>query len=708
MVQVRLAKLSRVKHRAGWLLTVSAVGVLTPTTTFSQTSLDATTGAGALDEIIVTVRKVEESVQHVPMSVQVLSAELLDQLDLTRLIDLQFNVPGLVVNNRGVHGAGFSLRGVADQGGSSLSVAPHLNGIYLGSSSLAIARMFDLQRVEVLKGPQGTLYGRNATGGSINFITRAPDKGFSANVEAAYGSFDTTRLEGYVNLPFDRMALRIAYTGSEGDGFIRNSVDARKFAESDFWGVRASLLFNVNDRLRIDVVAQHIVDDGASGELWLPNPASLPDPSDIHLTTVTLADPYLNTRNSNANLNVEYDLDFVILRSVAGFASSEINDVDDCAGLPFLAGCVRGALPLRHRQWSEELQLASMGGNTVDWLLGAYFYNDESWRYYFEDIPAFGPIPRHDFRSTTDESALAVFGQASWQLAQDWTITAGYRWNNETHEFSSIGTGFSDSATLVESRKVWNNDSWRLDVTYAVSDDILAYAGVSTGFKSGGIEMRDMGELDEYDPEHLTAYETGVKTQWLDGRLTVNAAAYYYDFRDLQIATSTVTASELIFETDNAAVVEIYGIDTDANYRVSDRLNISGGVVWLPKREFVEYRNDRTGDTLSGNDVTRAPEWTALLALDYERPLGNSGTLAARLEYNYRSDFFYTTDNNLQFAQDAFSLLNLFLSFEPLSEKWYVFASGRNLGNAEYFNTVFIQSSPGYPDSYEAGFGYRF
>ena len=111
---------------------------------------------------------------------------------------------------------------------------------------------------------------------------------------------------------------------------------------------------------------------------------------------------------------------------------------------------------------------------------------------------------------------------------------------------------------------------------------------------------------------------------------------------------------------------------------------------------------------MSGNDVTRAPEWTALLALGYERPLGNNGTLAARLEYNYRSDSFYTTDNDLQFAQDAFSLLNLFLSFEPLSEKWYVFASGRNLGNADYFNTVFIQSSPGYPDSYEAGFGYRF
>jgi iron complex outermembrane receptor protein len=176
----------------------------------------------------------------------------------------------------------------------------------------------------------------------------------------------------------------------------------------------------------------------------------------------------------------------------------------------------------------------------------------------------------------------------------------------------------------------------------------------------------------------------------------------------LQIATSTITESGIIFETDNAARAEIYGIDIDASYRLSDQLNVTGGVVWLPQREFVEYRNDRTGDTLSGNKVTLAPEWTAVVAIGHDHTLRNGGIIATRLEYNYRSDFFYTTDNNPMFAQDAFGLLNLFLRFEPSSEKWYVFASGRNLGNADYFNTVFIQASPGYPDTFEAGFGYRF
>ena len=206
--------------------------------------------AGPLEEVIVTARKTEESAQRVPMSIQVLSAEFLDVTDPTHFFDLQNSVPGLVVNNLGLNGAGFSLRAVADQGGSSLAVATHLNGVYLGSSNLSTARLFDLERIEILKGPQGTLYGRNSTGGSINLITRAPEHGFSADIEAAYGSFETARVQGHVNVPFSRSALRLAFIASNGDGFIRNSVDDRRFAAKDFWGVRAAYRVEPNPHQR--------------------------------------------------------------------------------------------------------------------------------------------------------------------------------------------------------------------------------------------------------------------------------------------------------------------------------------------------------------------------------------------------------------------------------------------------------------------------
>jgi len=666
------------------------------------------TSAAALEEVVVTARKTEESVQDVPMSVQVLGAELLDVTDPTHVFDLQYNVPGLVVNNVGLNGAGFSLRAVADQGGSSLSVASHMNGVYLGSSNLAIARMFDLERIEVLKGPQGTLYGRNATGGSINFIPRRPEAGFSADIEAAYGSFDTARLQGHVNVPFDRSALRLAWVASNGDGYIRNSVDDRRFAEQDFRGLRASWRFEPNDRLQFEAMAQHVEDDGAVGELWLPRPDFLAEPTDIHLTTVTLPNPFLETETDNVSVNVDVELGRATLHSITGYARNKVRDLDDCAGIPILAGCVRGVMPLRHEQLSQELRLASQGTGDVDWLVGVYFYDDDASRNYYQLTPVIDPEPTSNHVSTSAERTIAAFGQATWRPRDRWSITSGLRLNREDHRFATIGTGTEDSQTGVQSSKRWSNGSWRLDLAYAVRDEVLVYGGVSTGFKSGGITVQPGGVIDTFDPENLTAWEVGIKSRWLAERFTLNAAAFFYDFRDMQVNTSTITDSGLIFETDNAARAEIYGIDSEAMLQPNERLFFSAGVVWLPKREFVEYRNDRTGDTLSGNKLARAPEWTVTTAIGYEHPLADAGRFSARLEYNYRSGLFYTTDNNPLFAQGHFALVNLYLRFEPQDAKWYVFASGRNLGNEDYFNQVFLQSSPGFPDTYEAGFGYRF
>lgn len=700
----------RMTRRARRPLGLFPLCFLIQQTAFAQVSPTATTEYHALGEVLVTARKVEESLQDIPMSVQVLSAGFLDAADLTHLFELQFNVPGLVVNNFGMNGAGFSIRGVADQGGSSLSVAPHLDGVYLGNSSLAIARIFDLKRVEVLKGPQGTLYGRNATGGSINFITRSPEDEWTADIESAYGSFDTARVQGHLNLPFENAAFRLAFVGSEGDGYIRNSIDDRKFAENDFWGLRGSLRIDGSERLRVNLMVQHVEDDGASGELWSQTPAYLVDPTDIRLATVTLANPYLKTEVDNASANVEYDLGFATLHSVTGYARSEVRGLDDCAGQPRLQGCVRGVRPAKYHQWSQEIRLASRGGAGVEWLVGGYYFDADGVRNSHQFLPAVNPAPLNDSHSTSDETAFAAFGQATWRIAERWSATGGLRQSYEKNRVSTVGTGVQDSPTLKTGDGDWDGTSWRLDVEHEASDDLLVYAGVSTGFKSGGITtiLLATGEFDTFDAENLTAFEVGAKTQWLDRRVILNGSAFYYDFDDMQVSTVTLVDDRLVTEIDNAAEAELYGIDADGAFQASDRLTLSGGVVWMPKREFVKYRNDFTGDTLSGNKVSRAPEWIASAAIDYERPLRDAGRLSLRIEYNYRSRFFYTKENDPLYAQDGFGLLNAFLRFEPTSAQWYVFASGRNLTDQDYFNQVFLQSSPGYPDTYEIGFGYRF
>lgn len=699
----------RLPERRCALLAALIVFVLPgPESLLAQVPADADIGSELLDEVIVMARRVEENVQEVPMSVQVLSAELLDELKLSRLVDLQYNVPGMVVNNMGLNGAGFSLRGVANQGGD-LSAATYLNGVYLGNSNLVVARLFDIERIEVLKGPQGTLYGRNATGGSINLVTRAPEDHFGADIEVAYGSFDTLRVQGELNLPVDKAALRLAFIGSGGDGFIRNSVDARRFAEQDFWGLRATMSIDAGDRSRFDVMAQRVEEDGGAGDVWLPRPDFLADPSDIRLTTVTLANPFLDTVNDNISLSIEFDLGFTLLRSITGYARNETRNVDDCAGVfPLLQGCVRSVSPSKHRQWSQEFHFVSQDNTGFDWLLGAYAYGADTSIKYFQFTPFIDPNPTDNRTTVSEETTYAIFAQATRAFGESWSITAGLRLNDERHRKSTIGTGTEDSPTLIAAEIDANNPSWRLDVKRDLTDDLLVYAGVSTGVKSGGLTNLPGGVLDTFGPEELIAYEAGVKSEWLDRRATLNAAAFLYDFRDLQVSTWTITANGLMFETDNAAKAEIYGIESEGAFHVSEGLRISGGLTWLPMREFVEYRNDRTGDTLSGNQLTRAPEWTATASIDHDFRLPGRGKLATRLEYHYRSGYFYTTDNNPRFAQSSFSLLNIFLSYESLDERWYVFASGRNLGDEDYFNQVFLQSSPGYPDTYELGAGYRF
>ena len=703
-------KLADMATRGTCLSSALAIGTLSALHTQAHASSDPATESLAVFEVVVTARKIEERPQDIPMSVQVLSGTFLHESGVTRLHELQFAIPGLVVNTIGMFGAGFSLRGIADQDVAGLSVAPHLNGVYLGDANLAIARLFDIGRIEVLKGPQGTLYGRNATGGSINVVTQPPQDSLSSELEVSLGSFDTTRAQGHINLPAGSAAVRLAFIASDSDGYVRNSVDDRRFAEDDFWGMRGSLRIQPSDDLNLDIMAQHIRDDGGSGDLWTPSPDLLIDPHDIRLATVTLEDPYLISEIDNLNVNLEYDLGFASLRSITGYARSEVRNVDDCAGLPILQGCVRSALPNEFNQWSQELQLLFPQSGAYEGILGAYYSDAETSAVFYQVWPVVSAQPLNDNRSTESGSTSALFGQATVHFAHRWSATAGLRMSWEEQHATTIGTGIEDSHTLLAAKNESDNPSWLLAIDYARSADFMLYASLSTGFKSAGIHASTVvnGEPDDFGSEYLTAFELGGKSQWLSGRLTLNGAAFFYDYEDLQVTTTVFSEDGPVFGVDNAAKAEIYGVDALTSFAVSDRWFVTGGVVWLPKREFVEYQNEETGDTLSGNELVRAPEWSTTGAVSYERPLHEYGSLSVRLEYSYRSGYFFTRENDPDFAQAAFGLLNAFLRFEAANEKWYLFASGHNLTDEDYFNQVFIQSSPGYPDTYEVGVGYRF
>jgi iron complex outermembrane recepter protein len=665
-------------------------------------------GPASSEVVIVTARKVEEDVFAVPMSVQVLPRNHFETTDPTDLYELQFDVPGLVVANTGMNGAGISLRGVTADAGQGLAIAPHFDGVYQGRSMVALSRLFDIERVEVLKGPQGTLYGRNATGGSINVISRAPENAFGADVETALGSFDTLRVEGHVNFaPREGIAFRLAGVGSEGDGFIRNSVDERRFAEQDYHAMRASLRVQPTDELTIDATAEHMNDDGGSGELWLPNRGFLPDPDDIHLTTVTLPNPYLHIEHDIVSIDVARDFDSGTLTSVTGYVRNVTRDIDDCSSLPS-QGCIRSYQPQAYEQRSQEIRFASPPGERRAWLLGFYFLDTAELANFM--LAPVGMVPLNDYSAHQTERAAALFGQASFRLTQRMRFTAGLRASQEENALTTSGTGINDSPTPVNSRNDWDNTSWRLGFDYTRAGNLFYYASVATGFKSGGVAgFLRTGEFDTYDPEQLVAYEGGARFRSPGARWTLDGSVFLYDFKDLQVVTTTdiATAPFVLFSVDNATDARIRGVDLSVGFDFSERLTFSGGTVWMPTREFVDFTSAATGDVLSGNVLSRAPEWQASISIAYERSLRAMGNFSVRADYAWRSGFFFTKENEAASSQDAFGLLNLVTRFDS-NRQWYVFLSARNLLDTDYFTQAFIQSSPGPPAQYEAGAGLRF
>lgn len=686
----------------GWLPATTLLAALSPAQVLPQNATDR----GGLDEVVVTARLFREDIARVPMSVQSVSGDFLDRRDLSNLYDLQYAIPGLVLNNRGMFGAGISLRGVADEGGGSLSVAPHLDGVYLGRSTLALARQFDLERVEVVKGPQGTLYGRNATGGSLNMLTRGPDPEFGAGVEVGRGSFDTTRASGYLNVAGDRAAARVSFAGSEGDGFIRNSVDARRFAEDDFRGVRASVRAQPDDALTIDMMLQRVEDDGASGELWGPRLDRLPDPGDIRLTTVRLANPYLDVTNDFASVNVAYRVEGLELRSVTGYARNLTRNLDDCAGVLFLPGCVRGVAPLRYTQYSQELRLGSQGVDRMDWIVGAYFFDGKALERFSLRLAA-PPRPVQDYTEISDESTAAIFGDSTFRVNERWRLNGGLRYTREKRRQRFAGDGIGDPGPSDASGS-WGSVSWKAGVDYAPDDTFFYYASVSTGFKSGGVAraLLPNGENDDYGPEKNTAYEAGLTVKGQGGRSMLRASAFVYDFEDLQVTTTSVFDGVPRTVIDNAASASIQGIDVSANTRVGERLTLNGMFVWLPRREYVAFI-DESGTSLAGNKITRASGLSASASIDWRIPLADAGELGATLDYNYRTSFYFTKENVWYASQGDFGLLNLGIRFDSARDGWYAFASARNLLDEDYFTQIFLQSAPGYPARYEIGFGWR-
>jgi iron complex outermembrane receptor protein len=736
---------------------------------FSVAAVAQESRSSALEEIVVTAERRAQSLQDIPLSITAFSQDDMDLRNATDLRALQNFTPNLEFNNEsgGQNNSRITIRGVGTEtlvGGGDPGVALHVDGVYVGRNSAAAQSVFDVERLEVLRGPQGTLYGRNAVGGSINIITKNPTDDFMASADATLGNYARARIRGILNVPFgDNVAARFSVQKEERDGYLENLYPGgRDNDDVDSLGFRGKLRWTLNDAevilgafynrfegagrgsgyLGADTDYQFGrsmvgISDGSSG----PPPGApivapakgdaLPMSTDIREIRKDSPE-FIDQTMKGIDLTVTWAFsDSVELKSITAFQQNDNSTLVDADNTEIRVE--ERARENDAEQWSQELNLVSTGDTALDWILGAFIYHEELTEDFFTigypgnvdpNVPLPGgqqpggngvsqnPLANHK----TD--SFAVFGQATYHVTDSLRLTAGLRYTKDEKEQTRSGGGIVDlvnnfrfnggGAQGVEPEEFvsddWTNTSGKLSVDYDVNDSSMLYASYSQGFKSGGIPFN--GVMIPYEPEEVDAYEIGSKNQFLDDRLRLNLVAFYYDYTDLQVFRLTGEGPR----ADNAAQSTVKGLEAEFQAILSDSFSIDGSFGTLDAT-YDEYTIPIPPSDFSGNTLNHAPEYTANLGAQYIAPIG-SGELTVRADYSGRGDTYFDRANGPFDLQEAYGIFSLNVRYDATN--WYVALYGRNLGDEDYvtgqlinppFNCGCRTVSVGEPRTYGIIFG---
>jgi iron complex outermembrane receptor protein len=687
----------------------------------AQVAEAPTPATEGLQEIVVTAQKRAQSVQDVAATVTAFSPEALEKSGVNDAAALQLRTPGMVVSTNGAYGQPY-VRGIGSDiinPGTDAPVAIYLDGAYQPRPTAALTEFLDVDRVEVLKGPQGTLYGRNATGGAINIVSRDPGDELGADSTLVYGNRDQVTFRGALNTPLsDESAARISGFYTEHDGFSRNLLDGRRLDDEKLWGVRGKLKIDPGESLSVVLLAEYTHENDSrnlaekvvdSPALPLPvrdlapllgyaAPVIPPDPRDLE------AD-FLNEQQMSQlrmNAAVTWKLGSLELKSITGFTRVHTQGILDLDGteIPFSYDREIG----RSRAVTENLQLSSATGGAFEWLAGLEYLHEEAAQNFDARLPFFGPPSDIEFgtdspvagfiwASGITTNAASAFVDARWEFAPKWTLTGGarYSWEDKDATFGEtlidpfgLLTGVPGTAVIpAEPQRSFRAWTPKVGLEFRPVEHTLLYLTATRGFKSGGFNLMNTGET--FAPEKIWSYETGVKTSWLDNRLRTNASAFYYDYKDLQVNQFSGVTNLIT----NAAKSKIKGVELQLDARPLPRFAIDAAAAWLDATysEYLTRDANQAGTPvvdLSGNQMPKAPRFTATLGTDIDVPIGALGKLTMRAELRYQSSVYFDQFNTAQLEQGGYTLLNARMAYLTADDHWELALFGRNLTDKVY------------------------
>jgi iron complex outermembrane receptor protein len=671
------------------------------------------------DDIIVTAQKREERLQDVPASITALTADKLEKASVRTLEDAARLTPGLTIGAFTPARTLIYIRGVGARNtgiGSDPSVVTYIDDVYVGRYSATLGLLADVERIEVLKGPQGLLYGRNAIGGVINVVTARPTREFDAYAEAGFGDYDMFQAKGYVSGPIsERLRARLSVTHVQRDGYVRNLATGGTGFGLDTTIARGALEFDATDRTNVLARIEYTNDESPSflgknegpGQfLRSPLVAPLTPGPDFYYDRWNL-DPEYRREVVQANLRVEHNADAVTLTSISAYRYNKLRERFDNDG--GLLNILDQDARERSDEWSQELRLSSNrnGGLTLggrlEWLLGLYTYRDKPnradiLRFGTDSLPVFAvrlagaPITQIENSSVLDATttAFGAFAQGSFSLTDKLKLTAGARYSYDKKKGVLQGLTDTPGAPLIAAdfavplKRSWDSVDVKVGLDYHLTDDVMAYGMFATGYKSGGFQWLTTDPniaARIYDPERARYVEVGVKSRF--GPVTFNVAAFYNDYRNLQvqrlIATAAGGSSSLI---DNVASARIKGAEVEARWRVGPALLLEAGYAYLDAKA----RDYVVGGGLDFSDtrLARSPKHTLNAAADVGANVAG-GWLGLRGDVFVTSSFYHEPGEAIQTSlnrEDGYALANLRVYFD--SEAWRLSAFVTNLFDKRY------------------------
>lgn len=643
--------------------------------------------AAVLDEVVVTAERREANIQRTALSIAALQGDQVEQ-QVSRPDQLTNAAPALKIGATGGM-TQIYVRGVGNLGVTSFAegaIAFNVDQVYVGRPTALDGIFFDLERVEILKGPQGTLYGRNASGGAINLITTKPKpNAFGGRLNIEVGNYDRIKTSGAVNIPIsDNLTGRAAFQQVSHSAYLSDG-----YNDQDTTAARVHLLYQPTDDLSLLLTGEY-AHVGGQGDAAVPSFRTCGDwcgPSDPSNRALAKVGPFAallsapsddgvgfhDDRFWSVSANLDWNLDFAKLSVIASHRESKI----DSLVYPSL---FRGRIHDASAQDSVEARLSSVSDGPLTWVVGLYAYQEDIDGDY--DYSHGVALQAQRAVPTIENRSNAVFGQATYSVTDAFRLTAGLRYLRDEKSLTGlqycstglfcgvpVGSGRPPAILVMNESGEWDNTSYRAGVEWDVASQSMLYANVSTGFKSGGFYP---GALNaQFGPEDLTAYALGSKNRFFDGRLQLNAEAFWWDYKGHQESHVGVAciaavggncvASGPIFLTENVGQAEIKGIDIDVEFALTsvDRLWFSVGYLDAVATDFTynvpvnspppptiacgtSPNGPLTRVDCSGNQMPRSPEWSGRAAYEHKFELASGASVVANVS-TYFSDAYWTS-----------------------------------------------------------------